>query len=585
MHVVTPSPEPLRRADFLVLSLFSLVVFGLGLVIPKTLNIHETVGCVNTREMLASGDAIIPTYGGRPWLERPPLPFWITAATVVAVDGVNTDWAYRIAPIIAGLIGVLLTGWIGAMAFGRAIGIMAGCILATTFEYFMYAKAPESDIFLATVVIAALAMFIRAELRAPQSEDVRFWGKRYWPVLGFFILLGMTNLTKGLIFGTLHVLAPVTGFLIVSWSLQRWRRYIWLWGWLAFLIVGGAWALAAYTRMPDIMDLWHSDYIGRLKEGAYRQPWWYYLANLPGAIAPWSVLAFVGLWITRPNRRATTDVRHSDANRLLWCWAVLPIALFSFADGKHHHYMLPCIPAWSLLAALGAQRLWSRFQLLPSWCRKPIVVGAITAAVLTPVVILFAHKIPGPDWKTPAIIAAGSIGVTVVWWAWSQSSGRIAFAVTAIFAMGMQWAIYSADHYYLDKYREDMEFVRSANDMVPANAPYFVINDVNPLYASWFIHYSHGRMTLLHNESFLQDDRITSPEIYVIARGKDQETISRYGTADVILQSTRTRGEFAPSDRFTLFRLRFRDDLVRKPGNIHISPMQATGRAPGPVLQ
>ena len=581
MHPDTthPSPEPLRRGDFLILAVFSLIVFGIGLIIPKTLNIHETVGCVNTREMIANGDLVIPTYGERPWLERPPLPFWLTAATVIAVDGVNTDWAYRIAPIIAGLIGVLLTGWIGAMAFGRAIGLMSGCILATSFEYFMYAKAPESDIFLACFVIAAMAMFTRAELGSTTaSDDIRFWGKRRWPVLVFFIFLGMTNLTKGLIFGTLHVLAPVTGFLLVSMSIRCWLRYIWLWGWLAFLVVGGAWALAAYLRMPDIMDLWHSDYIGRLKEGAFPQPWWYYLANLPGAIAPWTPLAFVGLWLTRP-------ASYRLAERLIWCWAILPIALFSFADGKHHHYLLPCVPAWAILSAMGARRVWQRFKTLPNWMQNPLIAGVVSAVILTPLVIAFARKIPGPEWKVPAVIVGGSITAMALCWAWRQSSGRVAFGVTVVVAMGMQWLVYAIDTYYLDKYREDMEFVQKANDLVPADASYFVLNDVNALYASWFIHYTDGRTAMLHNESFLIDDRITAPEIFVIARAKAQSELNRYGVVEVVLQSTRTRGELSPSDRFTLFRLRFRDDLVRKSANIHISPMQATGRWPGPVLQ
>ena len=45
------------------------------------------------------------------------------------------------------------------------------------------------------------------------------------------------------------------------WSLVR--RYVWLPGWLLWLAVGSAWALAVCRRYPDVVDLWFSDYAGR----------------------------------------------------------------------------------------------------------------------------------------------------------------------------------------------------------------------------------------------------------------------------------------------------------------------------------
>src|SRR5689334_13249081 len=80
----TSEPTPLRRGDYLLLAAYCALVCGFALWFDRTLSSHETVGCVNIREMRADGDWVIPHYGGRPWLERPPLPFWLTLPFVAA---------------------------------------------------------------------------------------------------------------------------------------------------------------------------------------------------------------------------------------------------------------------------------------------------------------------------------------------------------------------------------------------------------------------------------------------------------------------------------------------------------------------
>src|SRR5262249_61538522 len=68
----------LRFRDLALLAACCAVLSAFPLLFDRTLSTHETVHCQNVREMRADGDWVIPHYGGRPWLERPPLPFWLT---------------------------------------------------------------------------------------------------------------------------------------------------------------------------------------------------------------------------------------------------------------------------------------------------------------------------------------------------------------------------------------------------------------------------------------------------------------------------------------------------------------------------
>src|SRR5689334_14106977 len=53
-------------------------------------------------EMLRSGDWLTPTLDGLPFFHKPPLFYWITAASL-SLFGLN-EWAARAAPIFGGFV-------------------------------------------------------------------------------------------------------------------------------------------------------------------------------------------------------------------------------------------------------------------------------------------------------------------------------------------------------------------------------------------------------------------------------------------------------------------------------------------------
>ena len=71
-----------------------------GLGRSRRLTYHEAFVAQGAREILDSGQWMFPTIGGLPWLEKPPLPWWLTAALGACAGGVDeTD---RPAPFGAG---------------------------------------------------------------------------------------------------------------------------------------------------------------------------------------------------------------------------------------------------------------------------------------------------------------------------------------------------------------------------------------------------------------------------------------------------------------------------------------------------
>ena len=60
-----------------------------GLGGSSRLTYHEAFVAQGSREILDSGQWMFPTIGGLPWLEKPPLPWWLTAALGRVAGGVD----------------------------------------------------------------------------------------------------------------------------------------------------------------------------------------------------------------------------------------------------------------------------------------------------------------------------------------------------------------------------------------------------------------------------------------------------------------------------------------------------------------
>lgn len=574
-------PRSLRFADYLLLVFLCAALAAPALLDSRWLTTHEATHCLNVREMFDSKQFGIPTYGGRPWLERPPVPHWLTGIPASIVADCSTTWAMRIGSILAGMTCVLAVGWAIAGIFGRRFGLMSAAVLATFREFAAYSVGPEADIFLATFVTLAGALFLRCEFGpgGGQPEHATFFGRRPWSVLGVFVILGATNAMKGPLFGTAFLASSMGVYFLAGRHWAGLRRYVWLWGWLAYLAVGCLWPLFGYNRYPDIVDLWLNDYGKRLNEGYVGEPAWYYAVHLPWNLFPWTFPALVGLWVTA---RFLIHERQQSWE-FLWAWALVPPFLLSGFQGKHHHYLLNCIAPWAPITLAGAKYLWRQSLDWPKWLRSPLfalVVGGIPGSVAA---FVFARKIPGPEWVGYTAAIGWPLVAMAGWYFAVHRNGKVAFAGFLGVILVVHTAAYLHRTAYMDSYAGDRVFLAEVNQMTPAEAPIYVLNEWHPLNAAWPLYYLGPRAHLLHHMTFLSSDRIADPVVYVVGRRYDEASLGGYGIVERIAESSKTRAESSPMDRYTLFRLRFFPDLVRYPEPA-VNGMEATGRTMGPVL-
>ena len=582
---------------------YCVLLFGYVSISGRPLTLHEARLPECSREMLAKGNWLVPMDGDRPWLERPPFPHWVMLAVAKVIgQHYDNEWSARVPCALMGLLIVLMVARMAAGWFGRGVGVIAGLALASMYEFYTYATLAEDDIFLAFLVVAAMALFVRLEFFVdPLVEDSRlqFAGWRPWTVVGFFVLLGLTNLAKGPIVGAAVILGTIGAYFLMprlgwrhgnlgmffAWPApdrRRVRRYLWLWGWVAAAIIALSWHVFIHLRFHDPGE----GYLANLRYDflqthEFDEPWWFYGPTLLGVAMPWTPAAIVALFMTA--RRAWRQ--RDRALRFLWCWAIVPIIVLSLPHRKHHHYLVPSLAPWAILAALGVRPIAQHMFEAVAWSRRPrfgLLAYGLPGTIALLILAYLRKLAPTIDARAQIESAAMLI---VLWnacvWAffhglWTTNGKWMLAAILIGVGVAYGWK----QTHLPDGTVADTQFLRhDVEAKVPPNKTLVIDAAIGPLDFFRVQYYLRGNALLLHNLSYLRSDRIRSADVYVVARASDLAPLQMLGEARILALSPRSPQANVPE--LALFHLQFKPGLARYPPP-PVSPMQAMMRAPGP---
>ncbi len=348
-----------------------------GLGSSSRLTYHEALVAQGAREILATGEWSYPTIGGLPWLEKPPLPWWLVAGLGWFTAGVSETVA-RLPSALAAVALVVAVAMLATRHFGAGVGFLAGAIQTTTAWTVIRGRLAEADVLLACLVTCAVLAFDRFSCAGTASdENTGFtvtphrWRAARW---AFFGILGCSALVKGIGFGAVLIALLVTT--VVVWQRDRTllRRLWFPAGWGLAGILALAWPLMMVLRHgPEAIALWTTHFADRLLQHSGRgpfasEPWWEYVPSILAQALPWSPLALLGAYRSL-GRAAGRCSRFSSVHdltaaaagdRLLWAWSAGPLILLSLAAVKNAHYAVCAQVPWSIWAALELAHLGNR---------------------------------------------------------------------------------------------------------------------------------------------------------------------------------------------------------------------------------
>jgi 4-amino-4-deoxy-L-arabinose transferase-like glycosyltransferase len=393
---VTGELSPRDRWLFIALAALVAMVWFSVLAQRPLFNPDEGRYAEIPREMLLSGDWVIPHLNGLEYIEKPPLQYWATAASY-AVFG-HSELAARLCTGLCAF-GCLWLVWLTARALtGLKAAWLAAGVLASMLLFLVLGQLLTLDMTLTFFMSACLVGFLRAQLAAEKGADSRRWMLLVWAALAGGVL------TKGVVAG----LIPVAVLCIYSvWSrdFSPWRRLQWLTGVPLFLLLTVPWhALAAY-RDRDFLEFFfiHEHLQRYLTPEAQRvEPWWFFLAVLAAGSLPWT-LAVIRTLATGWRSRAPQGT--FNPRRFLWLWVVFTCVFFSISDSKLVPYILPCMPALALLLSMTSE------QTLRRDCIITVALTLLFALVLAVAWLRWPQLIASSHRQEYFLPLANSLGV------------------------------------------------------------------------------------------------------------------------------------------------------------------------------
>jgi 4-amino-4-deoxy-L-arabinose transferase-like glycosyltransferase len=287
------------------------------------------------REMLARGDLLTPYFNGQPFLQKPVLIYWITAAAFRTFG--LSEFAARVAPALLGTVVVLATYFFGAATLGRRAGLFAGLALALNYMWLSISRNAYIDAPLVAVLAPALFLFFLAS-RSPAHT-------KRWLSVASSLLLGIALLAKGPVpVGV--VLVGLLAYLVAARALGRTLREApLLAGAAAVAAMAVPWYAYELAAQPTFFGVFFiGEHIGHIRgELARSSPIWTNLSYLVMYFAPWMAFlpAALAYAFRQPDR---THVLRFAA----W-WAIAVVVLFSLPSAKLAHYLAPAFPPMALL--------------------------------------------------------------------------------------------------------------------------------------------------------------------------------------------------------------------------------------------
>jgi 4-amino-4-deoxy-L-arabinose transferase-like glycosyltransferase len=360
---------------------------------PALLDDADAAHASASQAMVATGDWAVLHINGVPWLEKPPLHYWLVAASY-RVFGENT-FATRLPVALAMVALTLLIYGFGRQFFGARAGFYAALVMCTSAGVFLFTRIMIPEAIYALEFTAIFYLFLAA------------WTGSLNPgiaALAIPVLIGVAALTRAAI-GPLFPVAIIVCFV---WATNGW----------ALLFSGGARPFVIGALILALVALpWHI-VAGLRAPGFY----WFYFVNeqinraLGTRIPRDYTTVPIGLWwaahlvwffpwcVFLP--LAIRDYPHlhswrgpldpQDLARLfLWVWAALILLFFTVVTGSRmEYYGFGAWPAIALLIGLALARAEERRDQWVPWLQMVLAAIGVTIAVVLATLLWISRDVP-----------------------------------------------------------------------------------------------------------------------------------------------------------------------------------------------
>jgi 4-amino-4-deoxy-L-arabinose transferase len=333
----------LQKKSGLLLLLFFVVVYFLPLNNRMLASPDEVRYAEISREMIQSGDWVVPHLLGLVYFEKPVAGYWFNNISQLLFG--ETRFSVRFATALStGLTGLLLYGFSFYLFQSRKKAFAAAACYLSCLEVYAVGTFSLLDaMFTLWFNLSLIAFYCGL-----QANHLR---KKILSYVLAGAASGLAFLTKGFI-GLLVPALVALPYLVYRRQLKE-LYYLWV-AFLSMLVVSLPWAILVHVRAPDY---WHyffwEEHIKRFAsvQAQHKEPLLYYLPVLLLGSLPWLGVLPSAL------RQIGRESSLRPAVVFLFLWAIIPLVFFSIAKGKLPTYILTCFAPLAILLGSGLVEL------------------------------------------------------------------------------------------------------------------------------------------------------------------------------------------------------------------------------------
>ena len=345
----------------LLLGLCGIFLFW-GLNFYPLLDVDETRYAIMSRDLAQSKDWNLLLLNSIPFLEKPPLYFWMVAASI-KIFGSFSEFAVRFPIALISSFLIFFTYYFGKKVLSRKFGLLSAIILLTSVFFLILSHVAILDMVLTVCIASGLYCAFLSFYATDKYKKYCWWGFWTFAGLGFLakgilaiaiptvIILIYCYLTKNLraFFKPLHLLVGLAIFLLISmpWHVVMFKDYGWEF-------------IQEYFIKHHFARLLNSEGLGR-KHGFF-----YFIPIFLVAFMPWTFIflttTFDGLkrLIDRFKNSAgsiysriiiSLEAKDKAQELLLFSsiYFIVVFGVMSISSTKLPTYILPALPASALI--------------------------------------------------------------------------------------------------------------------------------------------------------------------------------------------------------------------------------------------
>ncbi len=320
----------------LILMALAAYIAGLFVDVSRDCSKYATIA----REVYESGDFVNLKIHGEPYIQKPPLLFWISALSF-HIFGLS-NFAFKLPVLLLSFFGLYSVYRLGKSIYNQQTGLLAALLLGSSQIYFLYNMDIHTDTVLQTFVTFALW----------QLYDFLKTGKNIHAFLGFSGI-GLAMLSKGPVGAVVPAFA-VIGYLIFTKQYKKLTDIRWYIGLIiAFIfIIPALKGLYNQFGWKGIQFFFWTNNFGRVS-GNYvstntRSDYLFYVHNLLYLFSPWMILLFTSIFF---HFRSLLKGNFKNRDWFLFSAIWLLFIILTISKGKLPNYIFILMPIFSVLTA------------------------------------------------------------------------------------------------------------------------------------------------------------------------------------------------------------------------------------------